>query len=54
MAATPKDSKKQRLDSFNVDKGVYDLFIRNCSGKGFAPQTIMERLMKKYNDTGQI
>ena len=54
MAATPKGPQKQRLDNMNVDKATYDLFIRNCSGKGFAPQTVLERLMKTYNETGRI
>lgn len=53
MAATPKSPQKQRLDNFNVDKATYDMFIRACSGKGLAPQTVMERLMKRFNETGQ-
>ena len=53
MAATPKGPQKAKLD-FNVDRGTYDQFIRNCASKGYAPQTVMERLMKKFIETGQM
>ena len=53
MAATPKKPQKVKLD-YNVDKQIYDEFIRMCSKKGFAPNVIVERLMKKYTETGQI
>jgi hypothetical protein len=54
MAATPKGPQKVRID-YNIDKPTYDNFVRMCSNKGFAPNIIVERLMKKYTDTnGQI
>ena len=53
MAATPKKPQKVRLD-YNVDKGAYDDFVKACSRKGYAPNVIVERLMKKFNDTGQM
>ena len=52
MAATPKKQQKVRLD-YNIDKQVYDDFRRMCNKKGFAPNIIVERLMKKYNESGQ-
>ncbi|MBT4825073.1 hypothetical protein HN695_07235 [Candidatus Woesearchaeota archaeon] len=53
MAATPKAAKKMRLD-YNVDRGVYDDFVKACSRKGYAPNVVIERLMKKFIDTGQM
>jgi hypothetical protein len=53
MAATPPNPQKMRLD-YNIDRKTYDDFAKNCSRKGFAPQVIVERLMKKFNETGQI
>ena len=48
MAATPKGPQKMRLD-WAVDRETYDEFIRQCRHKSFAPQVVVERLMKKYN-----
>ncbi|MBN1386769.1 hypothetical protein JW968_07430 [Candidatus Woesearchaeota archaeon] len=53
MAATPKGPQKAKID-YVIDRGVYDSFVRACSSKGFAPQIVVERLMKKYVETGQI
>jgi hypothetical protein len=53
MAGTAKAPQIARLD-VNVDKATYDSFIRACTQKGFAPRTIVERLMKKFNETGQM
>ena len=53
MAATPKAAKKMRLD-YNVDRGIYDDFVKACSRKGYAPNVVIERLMKRYIDTGQM
>jgi len=53
MAATPKKPQKVKLD-YNIDKEIYDVFVKSCSKKGYAPNVMVERLMKKYNDTGQI
>jgi len=53
MAATPKKQQKVRLD-YNIDKQIYDDFIRNSSKKGYAPNVIVEKLMKKFNETGQF
>jgi hypothetical protein len=53
MAATPKGPQKMKLDWY-VDRETYDNFIRACSHKGFAPQIVAEKLMKKYTDAGQI
>jgi hypothetical protein len=52
MAATPKKQQKVKID-YNIDKEIYDDFVRMASRKGFAPNVIVERMMKKYNETGQ-
>lgn len=53
MAATPPDPRKRKLD-YNVAQAVYDDFAKNCSRKGLAPQVVLEKLMAKFNQTGQI
>jgi hypothetical protein len=53
MASTPKGPQKMKLD-YIIDRQVYDNFIRACSHKGYAPQIIIEKLMQKYTETGQI
>ena len=53
MASTPPGVKKQKID-YIVDKAVYDTFMKACSHKGYAPQVVVERLMKKFAETGQI
>ena len=53
MASTPKGPQKMKLD-YTIDRQVYDDFIRACSHKGYAPQIVIERLMKKYTETGQM
>jgi hypothetical protein len=53
MAATPPDAQKRRLE-YNVDRKVYDEFMKSCSNKGFAPQVVLEKLMAKFNQTRQI
>ena len=53
MAATAPGPKKQRVD-WNLDKSTYDNFVRTCSHKGYAPQVMIEKLIQKYNQTGQI
>ncbi|NQU79102.1 hypothetical protein HQ545_05010 [Candidatus Woesearchaeota archaeon] len=53
MAATPKAAKKMRID-YNIDRGIYDAFVKACSHKGYAPTVVVERLMNKYIETGQM
>jgi hypothetical protein len=53
MAASLKLPQKAKMD-FNIDKQTYDDFMKICSKKGYAPNIIAERLLKKYNETGQI
>jgi len=53
MASTPKGAQKMKLD-WVIDREIYDEFIRQCRHKSFAPHVVAERLMKKYNETGQI
>ena len=52
MASTTPGAQKMKID-YIIDKKVYDEFVKNCSRKGFAPQVITEKLMKKFNETGQ-
>lgn len=53
MAATPKKPQKVKLD-YNIDKQIYDDFVRNSRKKGYAPKVIVEKLMNKFNETGQF
>jgi len=53
MAATPPGPKKRKLD-YTIGQTTYDEFVKACSRKGYAPQIILEKAMKKFNQTGQI
>ena len=53
MAATPKGPQKIKLDYY-LDRDIYNVFIKACGSRGYAPQVIIERLMKKFSETGQI
>ena len=53
MASTPPGAQKMKID-YIIDRKVYDDFVKSCSRKGFAPQVIVEKLMAKFNQTGQI
>jgi hypothetical protein len=53
MAATPPSPKKRKLEA-NIDQNVYDEFAKMCSRKGYAMQVILEKAMRKFNETGNI
>ncbi len=53
MASYPKGPQKMKID-WNIDRQTYDEFVKACSRKGFAPQIITEKLMKKFTETGQF
>lgn len=53
MAATPKGPSKIGLDYY-IDRETYNVFIKACSHKGYAPQVVIEKFMKKFSETGQI
>ncbi len=53
MAATAKAPQKMKLD-YSVDRETYDIFVKKCSEKGYAPQIVLEKLMKRYVETGQF
>ncbi|MBU0462001.1 MAG: hypothetical protein KJ574_05430 [Nanoarchaeota archaeon] len=53
MASTPKGPQKMRLD-YNIDRDTYNQFVKKCTEKGYAPNIIIERLMKRYVETGQF
>ena len=53
MASYPPGAQKMKID-YNIDRKIYDDFAKACSRKGFAPQVIIEKLMAKFNLTGQI
>ncbi|MCX6746985.1 MAG: hypothetical protein NTU63_02520 [Candidatus Pacearchaeota archaeon] len=53
MASYPPGPQKARID-YNIDRKTYDEFAKTCSRKGFAMQVIIEKMMKKFNETGQI
>jgi hypothetical protein len=53
MASTPPGAQKMKID-YTIDRKTYDDFVKACSRKGFAPQVIVEKLMNKFNESGQI
>jgi hypothetical protein len=53
MASTPKGPQKIKLDYY-FDRDTYNVFIKKCTEKGYAPQIVIEKLMRKYVETGQI
>jgi hypothetical protein len=53
MATYPPDPRKRKLD-FNIAQNIYDDFAKLCSRKGFAMQVIIEKMMAKFNQTGQV
>ncbi|MEK6741898.1 MAG: hypothetical protein AABX76_02055 [Nanoarchaeota archaeon] len=53
MASTPPGAQRAKLD-YTVDRKAYDEFVKACSRKGFAPQVILEKAMRKFVETGQI
>jgi len=53
MAARPKDAQKVAV-GWNIDKEVYDNFIKACTKGGWAPQIVAERLIRRFNETGQM
>ena len=52
MASYPPGPQKAKLD-YNIDRKTYDDFARACSRKGFAPQIILEKAMRKFAETGR-
>jgi hypothetical protein len=53
MASTPKGPQKVKID-YNIDKPTYDQFVRLCTQKGYMPHVVVERMMKKFIETGQF
>ena len=53
MAATPPGAKKRKMD-YMVDQVAFDEFMKACSKKGFAPQIVLEKAMRKFTQEGQI
>ena len=53
MAATAKGPQMARID-VNIDKTTHDVFVKTCSKQGYSPKVVIERLVKKFNETGQM
>ena len=54
MASTRPGAQKSIIDYY-IAREVYDEFVKLCSRKGYAPQSEIERLMKKYiQSQGQL
>ena len=53
MAASLKAPQVSRLD-LSIDKSIYDTFMKTCTKKGYSPKVMVEKLLKKYNETGQF
>jgi hypothetical protein len=45
--------QKMKLDCV-IDKDVYGEFMKKCREKGYSPQVIVEKLLKRFIDTGQV
>ena len=53
MGTYPPDAQKREMKC-NIDRRVYDDFAKMCSRKGFAMQVIVQKLMEKFNASGQV
>lgn len=53
MASYPPGAQKMKID-YNIDRKIYDEFVRACSKKGFAPQSVVEKLMRQFIEKGAI
>ncbi len=53
MGTYPPDAQKREMKC-SIDRKVYDEFAKACSRKGFAMQVVVQKLMEKFNSTGQI
>ncbi len=53
MASVPPGAQKMKID-YNIDRKIYDSFVKICSRKGYAPKVIVERMMTKFVEKGQI
>lgn len=53
MASYPPGPQKMKID-YNIDRKIYDDFAKACSRKGFAPQVVIEKLIAKFVQSGQI
>lgn len=53
MASTPKGPQKIAID-YIVDRKIYDDFIRQCTHKGMSPKVVVEKLMAKYAESGNM
>ena len=53
MASTPKGPQKAKLD-YAIDRQIHDEFIKSCRGKGYEPKVVVEKMMKRFSETGQI
>lgn len=54
MGTYPPDPRKRDLQGLRIAQNIYDDFAKACSRKGFAIQVVLEKLMAKFNQTGQI
>lgn len=53
MASTPKGPAKIKMDYY-FDREAYNVFIKKCGEKGYAPQIVLEKLMRRFAETGQM
>ena len=53
MAATPPGPQKRRIE-YDIARDIYDQFAKSCSHKGYAPQVVIEKMMTKFIQTGNI
>lgn len=53
MAATAPGPRKRKME-YMIDQDTFDAFNKACSRKGFAPQVVLEKAMRKFSETGQV
>jgi len=53
MAASLKGPQKIKLEWY-VDRESYNQFVKEASRKGWAAQVVLEKLMQKFSQTGQV
>jgi len=53
MGTYPPDAQKREMKC-NIDRKVYDEFAKACSRKGFAMQIVIQKMMARFIETGQM
>ena len=52
LGQTVIDTESQAI--MDLHSRIDDNFVKACSRKGYAPQIVLERIMNKFLETGQM